>query len=628
MQKIKLLVSYKDKHKIIRSDIIIPMQTGRAIAGETFEEMIGDDTGENISVLNNRFCETTAIYWAWKNYEEIGNPDYIGFMHYRRHFLFDRADYKPDFMGLVKYNELSEDYLKNNLNDEKIKKQVEQYDVIIPNRIENKSVNGSKNNYELYKNSHNVDDLDKALSLLINKHPDYRIYVEEYKNSSYAYFLDMFIMKKDIFFEYCNWIFPILFDLRFLILPLTDSYQNRAIGFISERLTDIFFRKLYAEKYNIKELPVSFIENVEEEIINKNIENDKKIIPIVLAASNDYIPYLQVCLQSIKDNIKTENIYEIHILGRNITHQNKEILRNSLSDEKFIIKFHNTEKLISKFPVPHKLEHISVDTYARFFIPEILGCYDKCIYLDADVIVREDLSKLYDISLDGKTIGASICAVMSGWVNIDSKIKNYIDNEVKLSDEFKYFQAGVLLLNLEKMRANKDKENLIKLAGSKKWIFVDQDVLNVYYKDDVKYIEMNWNYEYEHGDMRKLQFKEMMPLNILQKYIKAKKRPFIIHFQGIIKPWYNPEEEYAEAWWYYARKSPFYELIISNMIDYKNQSQTKNIKLYKKYKFRFLKYKVLRNILWGNARKKCIIKKNIYKEKLVAVKKLMGINNK
>ena len=48
------------------------------------DNMIGDDTGDNISELNRNFNELTAIYWAWKNYDKLGNPDYIGLAHYRR----------------------------------------------------------------------------------------------------------------------------------------------------------------------------------------------------------------------------------------------------------------------------------------------------------------------------------------------------------------------------------------------------------------------------------------------------------------------------------------------------------------------------------------------------------------
>ena len=89
MQMLKLFISYKTRQKLLKNNILTPIQTGRAIADEVFDEMVGDDTGENISKENPRYCELTAQYWVWKNYNKIGNPDYVGFMHNRRHFIFD-----------------------------------------------------------------------------------------------------------------------------------------------------------------------------------------------------------------------------------------------------------------------------------------------------------------------------------------------------------------------------------------------------------------------------------------------------------------------------------------------------------------------------------------------------------
>lgn len=100
MTKTKIFITYKDEHEIIKSDIITPIQTGRAIAKKAFDGMIGDDTGDNISKSNPRFNELSAQYWVWKHYEEIDNPDYVGFMHYRRHFLFDENfDLKGNCLG-------------------------------------------------------------------------------------------------------------------------------------------------------------------------------------------------------------------------------------------------------------------------------------------------------------------------------------------------------------------------------------------------------------------------------------------------------------------------------------------------------------------------------------------------
>ena len=98
---VKILVGYHKPAYLLKTDVLVPIHLGRALATDAskdgkmsqedyqwmLDNMIGDDTGDNISHLNREFCELTAIYWAWKNYDKLGNPDYIGFMHYRRHFF-------------------------------------------------------------------------------------------------------------------------------------------------------------------------------------------------------------------------------------------------------------------------------------------------------------------------------------------------------------------------------------------------------------------------------------------------------------------------------------------------------------------------------------------------------------
>ena len=98
--KVKLLICYHKPAYLLKDNVMTPIHVGRANAKVSMGEenpdyqwlvnnMIGDDTGENISNKNDYYNEMTAVYWAWKNYEELGNPDYIGLMHYRRHFIFD-----------------------------------------------------------------------------------------------------------------------------------------------------------------------------------------------------------------------------------------------------------------------------------------------------------------------------------------------------------------------------------------------------------------------------------------------------------------------------------------------------------------------------------------------------------
>ena len=97
---IKILVAYHKPYKLFKNKMFVPIHVGRDIAFEKSKDgliskedyawleknTIGDNTGDNISNLNREYCELSAIYWAWKNYEELGNPDYIGLMHYRTFF--------------------------------------------------------------------------------------------------------------------------------------------------------------------------------------------------------------------------------------------------------------------------------------------------------------------------------------------------------------------------------------------------------------------------------------------------------------------------------------------------------------------------------------------------------------
>ena len=86
---VKIFIAYHKDAQRIKSDILTPIHVGRAIAPEIvknqLQDMIGDDTGDNISYKNPNYCELTALYWAWKNCD----ADYIGFMHYRRHLSFN-----------------------------------------------------------------------------------------------------------------------------------------------------------------------------------------------------------------------------------------------------------------------------------------------------------------------------------------------------------------------------------------------------------------------------------------------------------------------------------------------------------------------------------------------------------
>ena len=233
--KIKILIAYHKKSKLFKDDILTPIHVGRAIANKNgpdyqwlLDNMIGDDTGDNISNKNASYNELTALYWAWKNYDKLGDPDYIGLMHYRRHFIFNPSDKSivknitsvtDDYFDFIQY---SREHLENLLT---------KYDFIYyQGRV--------KSIYEQYNDHHRIEDLKLAIDILKHKQPSYATTAKKYLKKSYGCFGNMFILPKKEFFKYCKYIFSIISEFEKKI-----DLTNRRL-FISERLTGIFIDKL------------------------------------------------------------------------------------------------------------------------------------------------------------------------------------------------------------------------------------------------------------------------------------------------------------------------------------------------------------------------------------------------
>jgi hypothetical protein len=173
--------------------------------------LIGDDSGDNISYLNRNFNEFTGLYWAYKNYDKIGT-DYIGSFHYRRFFDLD--------------------VVNKALN----------YDIICRGRFYYKETILGQ-----YVGYHGKFTISEFLKIWKSNYPD-DCTLMEYFSGDYGYFNSMFIMKKNIFFEFCDIFFPILLELEQQLSSLPDEvryYRNdrRDLAYLSERLLGYFIWK-------------------------------------------------------------------------------------------------------------------------------------------------------------------------------------------------------------------------------------------------------------------------------------------------------------------------------------------------------------------------------------------------
>lgn len=229
---VKILVATHKPYWMPSDSVYMPIHVGRE--RKTDIGFTGDNTGDNISTKNPYFCELTGLYWAWKNL----NCEYIGLCHYRRYFSTGKGEKKERIMSRFDYERL-----------------LSMYDVVVP----------AKRNYYIetvrsqYEHAHNKRDLDEVQQIVHEKYPMYDRAFETVMKRKRLHILNMFAMKKELFNQYCEWLFDILFTLEKRI-DISDytTYEARVFGFLSERLFNVWLE--YHSTLAVKEVPVVFLE--------------------------------------------------------------------------------------------------------------------------------------------------------------------------------------------------------------------------------------------------------------------------------------------------------------------------------------------------------------------------------
>lgn len=238
---IKLIVATHKKYWMPEDPMYLPIHVGAE--GKTDENgspldlgYVKDNTGDNISSKNANYCELTGLYWAWKNL----NAEYIGLVHYRRHFS------NGSLFGDKKSRVITKAELEPLLKE---------CDVLLPTP-RNYWI---ETNYSQYAHAHHAIDLDEAKRILQEKCPQYLKAWESSMSRTTGHRFNMFIMKKDKFDAYCAWLFDILFELENrLDISTYNKNDSRVFGFVSERLLDVWIE---TNDIAYKNIPYVFMES-------------------------------------------------------------------------------------------------------------------------------------------------------------------------------------------------------------------------------------------------------------------------------------------------------------------------------------------------------------------------------
>lgn len=288
----------------------------------------------------------------------------------------------------------------------------------------------------------------------------------------------------------------------------------------------------------------------------------KKVIPIFFASDDNYAPYLAVTLKSLLTNASPKYFYKIHVLTSNISEDKKKIINGLLTDNSSL-EYYDVTNELEKIRADLQLrDYYSLETYYRFFIDSLFPEYDKVIYLDCDIIVKGDISKLYNTNIKNYLVAAVPEQVMAKYKEFSNYVEKALDVKTK-----KYFNAGVLLINTKMFRAYNIKLRFSKIIKEFKFrVTQDEDYLNVLCKDKVKYLDYGWN---------KMPFDDA-------KFNTRKVN--LIHYNLNWKPWHYKHILFEDDFWYYTDLTDFSSFIHKSQKEYTFEQKMNDIKSFENLK--------------------------------------------
>jgi len=284
-KNIKILVGYHKPSYLFKDDIFVPIHCGRAVSNIISKDgyasnkdaqwllanTIGDDTGDNISAKNREYCECTALYWAWKNYDKLGNPDYIGFMQYRRQFILNDDSFKNKILdqeekayATRKIEYPCKDYDSFlGIDKENLIHVLEEFGGVCtsPCELSLVDVKNLRDDYAIKIPGVNVDDFDLMVDVVTKMYPNMADYINARVALPQKSCFQMWILPKKIFFDYMEFLFTVLFECEKNIDVSSYSVNGkRTMGYLAELLCD-FYMNFYKDKYQLKDVNVCQIQN-------------------------------------------------------------------------------------------------------------------------------------------------------------------------------------------------------------------------------------------------------------------------------------------------------------------------------------------------------------------------------
>jgi lipopolysaccharide biosynthesis glycosyltransferase len=274
-------------------------------------------------------------------------------------------------------------------------------------------------------------------------------------------------------------------------------------------------------------------------------------IHISLTTTDSYAQHAGAMIASLLYNKKSANPIAIHIISDGLTKINSSNLEEITNKYNTAIKFYVVD--LKLFEGIHT-NHLHNSVYMRTKISDILPDeIEKVLYLDVDMVIRKDITELWEINIDDYYLAAVEDCVER--ITDHNPLFDSIRPRLGIPETESYFNSGLLLINLNKWRAYDIGHKVIEFAKNNpdKLAFADQDALNAILWGKWLHLNAKWNIMHingTYGDLRRNK--------ITLEIIEGIKDPGIIHFAGPVKPWQFGCTHYdVDEYWKYLKMTPW-----------------------------------------------------------------------
>lgn len=315
---------------------------------------------------------------------------------------------------------------------------------------------------------------------------------------------------------------------------------------------------------------------------------EEKNVPVVVVSNNLYAPYTGVFIQSLLDHASEGNNYDIIILERDISEENKRLLKTLAAGYTNVsIRFYDPSPLFVSFNYVDEEHDWPLEILYKIMAPHILNYPGRIIVIDVDILLKTDIARLMDEDLEGCCVGGissgggiyaqcvtncTLCFLTKNirardyWHNVYG-LENY-ENWESYRD---YVCGGLLLFDCDKYTREVDVETVLNTAQQRDYLFPDEGALHTLMKGNIKLLDLAWNVvpgsmtagEIHHPGS-KIYDKIYNENEVLKR---AYENPYLFHWVGKPKPWVCPDVAYGNEWWTTALRTPFVGHIIARMAD-------------------------------------------------------------